>query len=263
MGYQYKIIKMKNRFKILSFSALILTLIFIVSCADDNVDAEIVSAGFTQTINQRSGTVTFINTSENATSYSWSFGDGTSSALINPVKTFDEGGTYTILLEVMDSKGNTASFEDVILIEEQFLLINGDFEEGATGWIQGVDDNVAAPTVTENGNTFYEVNITNPNPSQPFLVNLSQKTTIVQGETYILSFDAWSNGNRTLIAGIGLSGPTDFTNVVETIDITDTPQQFELILGAQEFGALDARVLFDSNGAAGLVRIDNVSLSIQ
>jgi len=91
---------------------------------------------------------------------------------------------------------------------------------------------------------------------------LVKKVAITQGEIYILTFEAWSDRDRTLIAGIGLSGG-DFSNDTQTVNITDTQQQFELTLSSQEFGALDARVLFDSNGDAGLVRIDNVSLSLQ
>lgn len=85
---------------------------------------------------------------------------------------------------------------------------------------------------------------------------------ITQGETYVLTFDAWSDRNRTIIAGIGLSGG-DFSNDTQTVNLTDTPQTFELTLSSQEFGAPDARVLFDNNGEAGLVRIDNVSLDLQ
>ena len=94
------------------------------------------------------------------------------------------------------------------------------------------------------------------------MVNLSQKLPIIQGETYVLTFDARSDQNRTLIAGIGLSGG-DFSNDTQIVNLTDTFQNFELTLSSQDFGAPDARVLFDSNGDAGLVRIDNVSLNLQ
>jgi hypothetical protein len=93
-------------------------------------------------------------------------------------------------------------------------------------------------------------------------VNLSQKLQITQGLTYILTFDAWSDRNRDIIAGIGLSGGT-FANNSVPVSITDTQQQYQLTLTATNFGAMDARVLFDSNGEAGLVNIDNVSLIVQ
>jgi PKD repeat protein len=181
--------------------------------------------------------------------------------LINPVKTYDEDGTYTVSLTAINDNGDIDTFQDDVEVE-LILIVNGNFENGSQGWIIGVNDNALAPVVTENGNSFYEVDITNPNPDQPFLVNLSQKLPITQGETYVLTFDAWSDRNRTIIAGIGLSGG-DFSNDTQTVNLTDTPQTFELTLSSQEFGAPDARVLFDNNGEAGLVRIDNVSLNLQ
>ncbi|WP_299017084.1 carbohydrate binding domain-containing protein [uncultured Polaribacter sp.] len=139
------------------------------------------------------------------------------------------------------------------------LLTNGDFENGSDSWLVGVDDNSAAPVVTENGNTFYSVNVTNANPSEPFQVNVSQKLEIVQGNTYTLTFDAWSDRSRSIIAGIGLSGGA-FTNDSQTVAITATRTTYTLTLSSAEFGAADARVLFDLNGENGMVNIDNVSL---
>ncbi len=140
------------------------------------------------------------------------------------------------------------------------IVQNGNFENGSTPWIVGVDDNSPAPVVTNNGNSYYSVNVTNPNSSQPFLVNLSQKLEIVEGNTYTLRFDAWSDVNRSIIAGIGLSGGS-FANDAKSVDIITTRQTYTLTLSSNGFGAADARVLFDLAGEAGMVNIDNVSLS--
>lgn len=251
--------------KLLKKSVVLVTLFVFssiqFSCEDNESGIDFVGfeARFVSEVNNR--TVNFNNLSNNATSFVWDFGDGTTSTLVNPVKTYEEDGTYTVTLTATNVNGETETFEDTIEVE-LVLIVNGDFENGSQGWIVGVNDNAPAPVVTENGNTFYQVNITNPNPSQPFLVNLSQKLPITQGETYVLTFDAWSDTNRTLIAGIGLSGG-DFSNDTQVVNLTDTQQQFELTLSSQDFGAPDARVLFDSNGDAGLVRIDNVSLELQ
>jgi PKD repeat protein len=248
-------------------SVLCLALAF-VGCSDDDYDNNVsqeLSARFTQTIDQNTGTVTFLNTSENADAYTWDFGDGTFSNVINPIKSYTLGGAYQVVLQISNDAGSSDSFEDAIVIDELFnggLLTNGDFESGSNSWIQGVDDSSPAPVVTVDNNTFYQVNVTNPDPNQPFLVNLSQKLEITQGVTYVLTFDAWSDQNRDIIAGIGLSGG-DFSNNSVPVSITSTQQQYQLTLEATSFGAADARVLFDSNGQAGIVNIDNVSLTEQ
>ena len=172
-------------------------------------------------------------------------------------------GTYVITYNVSDAAGNAATevMRTVnVTAFDDGLLTNGDFEAGSGApWILGVDDGATAPVTTENGNTFYSVNITTPDPGQPFLVNLSQKLEIIQDATYTLTFDAWSDTDRPIIAGIGLSGGS-FANTAETVNITTTRETYSLSLTATGFGAADARVLFDLNGAGGLANIDNVSL---
>ena len=245
----------------LTLTILSLFALLFFSCEDNDSGINIIQfeARFVSDIDNRN--VEFNNQSTGATAFVWDFGDGTTSALGNPSKTYDADGTYTVTLTASNEDGQTDVFQQTIQVE-LVLLVNGDFENGSQGWIVGVNDNAPAPIVTEDGNSFYEVFITNPNPSQPFLVNMSQKLPIIQGLTYVLTFDAWSDGNRTIIAGIGLSGG-DFSNDSQVVSITDTQTQYQLTLSSENFGAPDARVLFDSNGDAGLVRIDNVSLVIQ
>nr|WP_321222597.1 carbohydrate binding domain-containing protein [uncultured Psychroserpens sp.] len=139
------------------------------------------------------------------------------------------------------------------------LLTNGDFENGSEAWIIGVDDNNPAPVVTNGGNTYYSVDVTSA--GQPFAVNVSQKLEIIQDQTYTLTFDAWSDVNRSIIAGIGLSGG-DFANTSETVNITTNVTNYTLTLTASGFGAMDARVLFDLGAEIGMVNIDNVSLNV-
>jgi len=132
----------------------------------------------------------------------------------------------------------------------------------AEPWNSGVEefDAPPAPVVTENGNTFYSVTVDNPDPNQPFLVNLSQQgLSVTGGANYILTFDAWSDRDRSIIAGIGESGG-GFASVAVDVNLTSAMQTFTLNLTAEGFGGDDIRVLFDSNGEAGLVNIDNVSL---
>ena len=148
-----------------------------------------------------------------------------------------------------------------LILNIDTLLTNGDFENGSDSWIEGVDDSKPAPVVTDGGNTYYSVNVTNANPNEPYLVNVSQKLEIIQANSYTLTFDAWSDVDRSIIAGIGLSGG-DFSNDSKPVDITTTKTTYTLTLSSDAFGASDARVLFDLNGENGMVNIDNVYLSI-
>jgi len=248
---------------ILSVLSLFTFLFF--SCDENESGVDIIQFEARFVSDVSSNVISFTNQSVGAESFLWDFGDGTTSIFRDPVKTYEAGGTYTVTLTARRSNGETDTFQSTFIIEDPFdggLVMNGDFESGSQFWIVGVNDNAPAPVVTVDGNTYYEVNVTNPDPNQPFLVNVSQKLEIVQGNTYVLTFDAWSDVERSIIAGIGLSGG-DFSNDTEVVNINQTPQQYQITLSSADFGAPDARVLFDSNGEAGFVRIDNVSLFLQ
>lgn len=139
------------------------------------------------------------------------------------------------------------------------LLTNGDFESGSDSWIVGVSDNSPVSVVTNSGNTYFSTNVTTAGSA--FSVNMSQKVEIIQGLTYTLTFDAWSDTNRPIIAGIGLSGDP-WSNDTKTVNITPLRTTYTLNLSAAGFGATNARVIFDIGAAIGTVNIDNVSLTI-
>lgn len=59
--------------------------------------------------------VTFTNFSQNATSYTWDFGDGNSSTDESPVHTYAEGGSYTVVLTATNDAGSATKSEKVDL----------------------------------------------------------------------------------------------------------------------------------------------------
>ena len=138
------------------------------------------------------------------------------------------------------------------------LLTNGDFELGSESWLEGVDPSSAAPVVTDtDGDTYYSVNVTSA--GEPYSVNTSQLVELINGETYTLIFDAWSDVNRPILAGIGLSA-APWSNVAEVTNITTTRTTYSYTFEAIGFGASQARVLFDLGAATGVVNLDNVAL---
>lgn len=99
--------------------AIIAILILLVSfsgCENNDDNFPEIFAGFTHTINASTGTVTFINTSTEVRYYLWTFGDGTTSTEINPIKTY-ANGTYTVTLKITNIAGATDTYEDTIVID--------------------------------------------------------------------------------------------------------------------------------------------------
>jgi PKD repeat protein len=229
---------------------------------DDAIQNDAVSARYTYIREASPGMITFINTSENADSFQWDFGDGTTSIIKNPVKTFSQTGEYNVVLTATNSEtGMVESFNSTIsiFVFQGGLVINGDFESGTAPWTFGVANPIAPSLlVTVDGNTFFSINVAAA--GNPFDVNLSHKgIAMTQGRTYRLTFDAWSDVNRSMVVGIGLSGDP-WTNQVVTQNLTTSVQTFSIDLVAN-FTNNNSRVIFDLGAAIGRVNIDNVTLN--
>jgi len=136
----------------------------------------------------------------------------------------------------------------------QNLITNGDFENGTAGWSGN------AVNVVCQANNCYN-NATINAAGNPWDVNLSYVLNIpTAGVSYQLTFKAWSNVNRPLIAGIGLN-QDPWTNTTETVNLTSTPQTFTLNL-TSNFSSTTSRIIFDMGNAVGQVNIDDVVLQL-
>ena len=253
---------MNKSIKILS---LFFTIISFIAC--DNSDDDVVNqnelvAKYTYVKESTPGKVSFINTSENADSFEWDFGDNTISTIQNPVKTYMQTGEYTVILTAINSTTgviSTYTSNVSIFVFAGGLVMNGNFESGTSPWTSGVASAISPSLlVSDGGNTYFTVNVTAA--GNPYDVNLSHKgINIIQGKTYRLTFDAWSNVNRSMVVGIGLSG-NPWTNITAISNLTTTVQNFSVDLVAN-FANNNSRVIFDLGAAIGRVNIDNVTLN--
>lgn len=71
------------------------------------------SASFTHEID--GSTVTFTNTSNNADSYSWDFGDGNMSSDESPTHTYGSDGSYTVTLTASNGNGSNMATANVVI----------------------------------------------------------------------------------------------------------------------------------------------------
>ena len=106
---------MKQLIKKIKQISILLLVISFAGCENDDALVPKVDANFTHTINAYTGTVTFINTSVNSRNYFWTFGDGTSSTEINPIKTYTNG-EYKVTLKAINVAGASDTFEDTLTI---------------------------------------------------------------------------------------------------------------------------------------------------
>ena len=106
---------MKLLLKKIKCIAVFIMAVSFIGCSEDAIILPKITAGFTYTLNEETGTVEFINISENARAYEWDFGNEISSKEKNPINTYGSG-TFTVILKAMNAAGAVAYFEDVIVI---------------------------------------------------------------------------------------------------------------------------------------------------
>ena len=88
----------------------------VLSCEDNESGVDLIGleARFTTDFELR--TVTFNNISNDATAYAWDFGDGTTSTLASPTKTY-ENGTFIVSLTAYNDNGDSDTFEKTFTID--------------------------------------------------------------------------------------------------------------------------------------------------
>jgi gliding motility-associated-like protein len=144
--------------------------------------------------------ITFMNTSQNAVTYFWSFGDGNTSTLVHPNNTYDDPGLYYVTLIAYDEKGCTDTIVKPMPIEEAYYVYvpNSFTPDGLrhnntfTASFYGVR---AAKTMIFNrwGQLVFE------SDALDFEWDATYRNTIVQDGTYTWRIDYVSNSGREVM----------------------------------------------------------------
>jgi len=113
--------------------------LLITACSSDKV---VPRALFSYEVHGDS--VFFTNLSQNATSYSWDFGDNTTSSEENPVHLYSTSGTFTVILTAMND-GESSTFSDLISVSKPLIKIDGNFSD----WSEVPADKLATATLPE------------------------------------------------------------------------------------------------------------------
>lgn len=191
-------------------------MIFFVGCNDDEQLQE-VTAGFSYTFNEDTGTATFINTSTNATTYLWEFGDGETSTEMNPVYTYVPGN-YFVSLAASNNAGASDVFTDTLFYGG--LATNGNFETGTPeGWLLFQNGGTASlDNTTSNGGKWSGKLVTGGSSNPAFKQERIGADVVNAGDVVQIQFDykgtVVPEGGifNVLLFGEGASGAS-FTHV--------------------------------------------------
>ncbi|MCB0707677.1 MAG: PKD domain-containing protein [Saprospiraceae bacterium] len=93
------------------------------------VVSDVPSAGFSGTIN--GSTLDLLNSSTNATSYSWDFGDGIGTSIeTDPSYTYGQDGTYIVTLEATNACGTVTTTQTVVVVTPPTAGIGANVQSG-------------------------------------------------------------------------------------------------------------------------------------
>jgi PKD repeat protein len=119
---------MKKTIFQLGLWSLLLAMVF--ACEEETEVGDPIASFQTETGEEGFRTINFINVSENATSSSWEFGDGSGpSTEENPVHTYEEAGSYEVTLTVTNDAGASDAQTRTVEVEDPnaaLTLLAGD-----------------------------------------------------------------------------------------------------------------------------------------
>jgi len=180
------------------------------------------SAGFTS---QTAGlSVIFSNSSQNGGTYSWDFGDGTTSQEENPTHTYAGTGTYTVVLTAYNECG-TSTYTQVVTIEGSAPLVSftSDTQKGCAGvTVQFTDQSAGDPVswqwTFEGGNP---ATSSEQNPSVTYATPGTYAVTLQA--TNIYGSNTSTQPGYVTIIGAPLAG-FNYSAVLGTVTFTSTSQ---------------------------------------
>jgi hypothetical protein len=195
---------------------------------------------------------------------------------IYTITTTGFGDDNSRVLFDMGAAVGMVSIDDVTLMAEVStpapapeLLMSGGFDgDAAAAWVLPGGD--TGTIVTEDGNTFFQVDVTAV--GEPHTVNLSQVITLIPATSYVLSFRAKGSAAaaakgsappaQTITVGLGLNY-APWTNVVVDggVPLTTEWADYSYTIATDGFGDENNRVLFDMGAEAGVVSLDDVSVT--
>ncbi len=118
--------KKRNRFVRFGLVFTVLMSLLLSSCSSDDISRKTfpLSADIFHSIDGKK--VAFQGLTHSAVSWSWDFGDGTTSSEQNPVHVYQDGGYYIAILTVTDNNGNTEVSEVKMAIAlTPYILLTG------------------------------------------------------------------------------------------------------------------------------------------
>lgn len=143
------------------------------------------------------------------------------------------------------------------------LVSNGNLSNGTTGWTLLLNNGNVEGSTGAVVNGEYKVTIAAASSLSWHLQLTHAAINLIQGNEYILSFDAYAAANRSMIVNVS-SGPNAYTSYSgeTTFDITTVKKRYTTTFTMGEPSNINSRLEFNLALSNAAVYIDNVSISL-
>ncbi|MDG5816615.1 family 16 glycosylhydrolase [Chitinispirillales bacterium ANBcel5] len=146
-----------------------------------------------------------------------------------------------------------------LFLKEGEMIINGDFSQQLHYWSELITHNGAIATGSAE-NEILEIDITDGGES-PWDVQVNQAgLNLLQGQRYVLSFDASSPTSNTMTAGVAINRDPWFPYFSQSVQLTAQMSSYQFEFTMDDPNDPAARLFFDVGGSEGIIIVDNVSL---
>jgi hypothetical protein len=188
----------------------------------------------------------------------------TSGVTLKRLNNLQNGSTYYFRVTAVNKQGvegpysNEASATVSIIKPGQNMVQNGDFSQGMASWIWTNSGTATGRWSVVSGAGY--IHVTSPGTALADIQLRQAGLKLIQGNKYVLQFDAWSSVRRAMETRVGQDQSPWTSYMVASPSLTTTTQHFAYPFLMQSTTDLNARLMFNLGGALGDIYLDNVSL---
>ncbi len=150
---------------------LLIASVVVISCEDEIVPPQSAAGFSASSTSVRVGEeIQFTNSSQNATAFKWSFGDGTTSKEVSPKKSYDASGKFLVSLVSTGAGGSTISNLEVTVVPDAAFSVEDEDNIVALSPVQFVNTSKGATSyLWDFGTADDNDTSTDPNPTFSYL----------------------------------------------------------------------------------------------
>jgi hypothetical protein len=177
--------------------------------------------------------------------------------------------TYYFRATAVDHNGQESGFSNIASAKVKFLapgenmVLNGDFSRRNRNWTFYAAEEMSASASMQTADSICHIAISSGGDDRLYIYIYQQNMELLQGEDYILEFDAWSDAAR-IIEAVVINPYVESWIHYAKIGVTaidSKPTHYHYPFKMEEGTDYDAFLVFFMGGSNSDVYLDNISLT--